>query len=66
MLVAPEDPAALAAALVELALDAERRRRLGAAARARAERLNGDEVVDRLDATYRELAFPSRAGAEGP
>jgi len=66
VLVAPEDPAALAGALVELALDAERRRRLGAAARARAERLNGDEVVDRLDATYRELAFPSRAGAEGP
>lgn len=62
VLVEPEDPAALAGALVELTRDEERRRRLGAAARSRAERLNGHEIVDRLDATYRELAFPKAGG----
>jgi glycosyltransferase involved in cell wall biosynthesis len=40
-LVPPRDPAALAAALVELAQDSDRRRVCGAAGRARAEALFG-------------------------
>lgn len=53
--VPPRDPEALAAALRDLAADAERRAALGAAARARAGRLNDDEVCGRLDRLYREL-----------
>jgi glycosyltransferase involved in cell wall biosynthesis len=55
VLVEPEDPGALAGALVTLAHDPDRRARLAAAARRRAEQFNGSEVVDRLDRAYREL-----------
>lgn len=55
LIVAPSDPAALAAALARLAADPDLRRRLGPAARARAQRLNAEEVTDRLDRVYREL-----------
>ncbi|MBK5218728.1 MAG: glycosyltransferase family 4 protein [Thermoleophilia bacterium] len=55
LLVAPGDPDGLAEALSRLAGDAELRARLGAAGRARAERLNADEVCGRLDALYRDL-----------
>ncbi len=48
-LLAPaEDPEALADGLRRLVPDDELRRRLGAAARARVERLDGDEVAGRL------------------
>lgn len=56
VLVPAGDPAALAGAIAGLAADPDRRARLGAAARRRAERLNDVEVTDRLDAIYRELA----------
>jgi glycosyltransferase involved in cell wall biosynthesis len=56
LLVQPGDPDELERALVRLAGDARLRARLGAAARARAERLNSDEVCGRLDAVYRELS----------
>jgi len=55
LLVAPEDPDALAAALCELAADADLRERLGAAARRRAESLDAIEVADRLAALYAVL-----------
>jgi glycosyltransferase involved in cell wall biosynthesis len=47
LLVPTDDPAAMANALLELAGDATRRQRLGAAARQRAETLFGDEVIGR-------------------
>jgi glycosyltransferase involved in cell wall biosynthesis len=56
VLVDAEDAASLLRALHALAGDPGRRRELGAAARARAEQLNGVEIVERLDRAYRELA----------
>lgn len=55
LLVPSEDPGALAAALSGLAADPDRRRRLGAAARARAEALDADEVAGRLGSLYASL-----------
>lgn len=55
LLVAPEDPAALAEALVRIDGDAELRARLGAAARDRAGELDEVAVADRLAAIYAEL-----------
>ena len=54
VLVPAGDAAALASALDALLGDPERCRRLGAAARERAETLNEDEVCGRLDRIYRE------------
>ena len=56
VLVTPGDPDALARAVRALAADPDRRRRLGRAARDRAERLNEHEVSGRLDRIYRDLA----------
>jgi glycosyltransferase involved in cell wall biosynthesis len=64
VLVPPGDAAALAGAIAALAADPDRRRRLGRAARARAERLSHEEVYARLDSLYRELA-PTTAAAPG-
>jgi glycosyltransferase involved in cell wall biosynthesis len=55
LLVAPGDPAALAAAIARLAADGELRERLGAAARVRTRRLEAEEVVGRLDSIYAKL-----------
>lgn len=55
LVVPPSDPPALALALARLAADADLRSRLGPAARARATRLNAEEVTDRLDQIYRDL-----------
>jgi glycosyltransferase involved in cell wall biosynthesis len=55
ILVKPEQPLALAGAVCGLARDPDRRLRLGASARSRAQRLNDHDVSDRLDALYREL-----------
>lgn len=55
LLVPSERPEALAEALCGLAADAELRRRLGAAGRVRAERLDDVAVVERLDALYASL-----------
>lgn len=55
-LVVPGDPAALAAALVELLQDEGRRRALGAAGRRRFEqRFSADRMVDETLRVYREL-----------
>jgi len=55
LLVPTEDPAALAAALVNLATDPELRRRLAAGALAKAHSLDADEVARRLDRIYATL-----------
>lgn len=55
-LVDPRRPDQLATRLASLVADGAERARLGAAARARAKRLNADEVCGRLDAVYQELA----------
>jgi GT2 family glycosyltransferase/glycosyltransferase involved in cell wall biosynthesis len=55
IVVPPGDTAALADGLARLAGDPELRRRLGAAAAARARRLGDEQVTDRLDRIYREL-----------
>lgn len=60
--VPPGEPAALARAIEALLDDPGRRRAMGLAGRARAERLLGwDAAVDRLEAVYRALAS-GRAG----
>ncbi len=60
----PRDTAAMAAAMVALARDRERTRRLGAAARATAEALTWDAELDRLDLSYREVC--AQASSEAP
>jgi glycosyltransferase involved in cell wall biosynthesis len=58
LLVAPEDPPALAAAISRIAADRELRERLGRAARARAAEMGADRVAERIDAIYRDLLGP--------
>lgn len=59
-LVAPDDPPAMAAAMLELAGDAELRSRLGAAGHARViERFGLDRMVDDTIAVYREVTGAS-------
>jgi glycosyltransferase involved in cell wall biosynthesis len=58
------DTGAMAAAMVALATDAQRRRRLSAGARATAEGLTWDAELDRLDASYRQVC--ARAVARTP
>ena len=55
LLVEPGDPAALASALAGVVGDAERRVALGAAARARAERLASEDVYGRLEQIYSKV-----------
>src|SRR5207244_798987 len=55
-LIAPDDPEALAAALVELGRDAGLRRKLGEAGRQRAEAFSTAVADEKLLALYRALA----------
>ncbi len=55
LLVPPEDPAALAAAISRIAADGALRERLGRAARARAAEMGADRVAERIDDLYRVL-----------
>jgi glycosyltransferase involved in cell wall biosynthesis len=55
LLVAPDDPPALATAIVRLAADGELGERLGRAAQARAAGMGADRVAEQIDAVYREL-----------
>jgi phosphatidylinositol alpha-mannosyltransferase len=59
VLVPPEDPNALARAVVELVADEERRARLGAGARRRAQRYSWDGIAQRLLEIYEPLAGPA-------
>ena len=52
----PNDVDALAKAMVTLALDRARMKRLATGARATAERLSWESELDRLDAAYREVS----------
>jgi starch synthase len=53
LLVPPQDPTALAAAIVELATDPEERERLGAAAKTTTlDQYRSDDVARRLEALY--------------
>lgn len=55
LLVPPDDPEALAAAIARIAGDAELRVRLGEAAQRRAAEMDADRIAARIDAIYREL-----------
>lgn|GEM_PF-134557 len=70
ILVPPEDPEALASALVELVAAPGERRRLGEAACRRAQtELSAGRWLDRLTALYRELSpdpDPDRGAERGP
>lgn len=60
LLVPPQDPAALAAAILDLATHPQRRRKLGLAARERTLGLfSQDTCVARYDRLYREIGAPS-------
>jgi glycosyltransferase involved in cell wall biosynthesis len=59
---APKDVATMAAAMVALATDRARTKRLGAGARTTAEALTWEAELDRLDASYREVC--ARASAQ--
>ena len=62
LLAAPEDPEALAAAMLTLLLDRERAARLGAAARrGAAERYSMDTMTARLLGVFRAVSPPPRA-----
>jgi phosphatidyl-myo-inositol alpha-mannosyltransferase len=60
VLVPPADPAALGEALRELALDPQRRLRMGAAARERAERFSWSHVAEEVAVAYADaVAMPA-------
>ncbi len=63
LLVAPGDPAALAAAIGRLLADAPAREAMGRAARVRAERYSAPHVVPRVEAVYRSLVAGRRQAA---
>jgi phosphatidylinositol alpha 1,6-mannosyltransferase len=62
---APDDPTDMAAAIVRLALDRPRTRRLAAGARQTAEALDWARELDALDRSYREVAFTDRPASLG-
>ena len=67
LLVPPDDPAALAGALAELAGDPERRRRFGEAGRRLAEgSLSADAVSDATGAVYRDVLATLGSRDAGP
>jgi len=60
ILVPPGDPDGLALAILELARDADKRKRMGEAGRKRAEQLFSIEMnVDRIEKIYEEILCPS-------
>jgi glycosyltransferase involved in cell wall biosynthesis len=56
LLVEPEDPGGMAMAILRLLEDRERAARMGWAARRRAEAFSWEEMVNRYEALYRQLA----------
>ncbi len=62
LLVEPEDPDALAKALLRLMDDSRQAEIMGRAARTRATEYAWDRMVDRYEALYREVASPARRG----
>lgn len=62
---APDDATGMAAAIVRLALDRPRTRRLSVGARQTAEALDWARELDALDRSYREVAFTGRPASVG-
>jgi len=62
LLVEPEDPEALAEAVLRLMDDPRQAETMGRAARMRAKEYAWDGMVDRYEALYREVASPARRG----
>ena len=62
LLVEPEDPDGLAAAIVRLLEEPERTKAMGRAARQRAEAFSWGRMVDRYEALYRELGTTRERG----
>jgi D-inositol-3-phosphate glycosyltransferase len=61
----PDDPSAMARAMVLLAGEYELTRRLARAARRTAESLSWERELDRLDASYREICERTGAADSG-
>lgn len=61
LLVPPDDPAALAAAVRRLCLDASLRRRMGEAARRRAQEFDWEHMVDAYEELYRDVLDSAEA-----
>jgi glycosyltransferase involved in cell wall biosynthesis len=55
LVVSPDDPAAMAHAMIDVVRDTTLQRRLANGARRTAEALTWDAELDRLDASYRQL-----------
>jgi glycosyltransferase involved in cell wall biosynthesis len=66
LVVSPDDPAALAAALVRLAYEPALRKRLAAAARARASELTWQKITPRYEELYRRVLAGGGATAFVP
>jgi glycosyltransferase involved in cell wall biosynthesis len=64
--VAPRDPDAMAHAMVALALSVDHRKRLGLGARGTALKLDWEQELDRLDASYRSILERSARGGRQP
>ena len=62
LLVEPEDPDALAEAVLRLMDDPRQTDLMARAARVRAKEYDWDRMVDRYEALYREVASPARRG----
>jgi len=66
LLVPPDDPRALAQAILDLAADAERRRRLGEAGRERARLFTPERQADSLEEAYLAVVGRRRGGSAEP
>jgi phosphatidylinositol alpha-mannosyltransferase len=64
LLVTPKDAHSLAAALVELLADPDKRQEMGKNGRLRAEQFRWDRVSQRVLSYYEQLQYESRAGLE--
>ena len=64
LLVTPKDAHSLAAALIELLADSDKRREMGENGRVRAEQFRWDRVSQRVLTYYEQLQYESKAGLE--
>jgi phosphatidylinositol alpha-mannosyltransferase len=64
LLVTPKDAHSLAAALVELLADPDKRQEMGKNGRLRAEQFRWERVSQRVLSYYEQLQYEGRAGLE--